>query len=240
VAEENRLAKLEGKVFPFTLLGHTQAHDDSGSVDDTTDAGTEEKLVADLETLMGYSLVAPSTVEGMLKMHPLVRTCTHMWLTRAGQIAQWKKRYMLAMTPYALGFWTPDGSLSIHIEPLIQEDPEPDDAFGAHVWVMLAHQMTKEWSAKGNVDASEKLLDRMIAVADKALGPYHRLTLGCLATRAESFSEQGKYDEAMTMCQDVCDRAAKVSYAGLDAVNYAMSIQTSILLKRGRFAEAEK
>ena len=242
VAEQKRLASLYGEdiVFPFTLLGHTQAHDDSGSANDTTDAGTDEKLAADLETLMGYSLVAPSTVEGVLTMHPLVRTCTHMWLTRAGQIAQWKKRYMLAMTVYPRGRFTPDGSLSIHMEPLIQEEPGPDDAFGAYVWVMLAYHMRTEWYAKGNVDAAEKLLDRMIAVADKALGPYHSVTLRCLATRAESFYHQEKYDEATTLCEDICDRAAKVSYVGLDVVYQSMSIHASILRKRGRFAEAEK
>jgi tetratricopeptide (TPR) repeat protein len=254
LGEFDRLARLDREakdVFPFTLLGHTQAHDDSGSVNDTAGAGADEKLVADLETLMGYSLVAPSTVEGMLEIHPLVRTCTHMWLTRAGQTAQWKKRYMLAMASFGRNTLLPDRSLSIYIEPLIQEEPGPDDAFGAHVWVILASHLRREWDAKGNVyDASEKLLDRMIAVADKALGPYHTETFWCLATRAESFYEQEKYDEATPVCEDVCDRAAKdptskdrttkVSYFRFEPLYRSMSIHASILLKRGRFAEAEK
>ncbi|KAH6631528.1 hypothetical protein F5144DRAFT_571399 [Chaetomium tenue] len=241
-AENKRLAKLEAKgiVFPFTLLGHAQAHDDddvddddSGRANDTAEAGTDEKLAADLETLMGYSLVTPSTVEGVLKMHPLVRTCIHMWLTRAGQLAQWKKRSMLAMTVCREG---PD-SLGIHIEPLIQEEPGPDDAFGAHVWVILADRV---WRTENNLDAAEKLIDRTIAVANKAMGPQHSVTLRCLANRAESLCEREKYDEATTLCDDICDRAAKVSYVGLDAVYRSMSIRASILQKRGRFAEGEK
>jgi nucleoside phosphorylase len=220
----------------FTLLGHTKAEDD---------AGPDERLTADLETLLGYCLVTKGTIEGVLKMHPLVRTCTETWLAQTGRAAQWKKRFMLVMASNAGSSKTvdrlmkPGAKLGIHLEPLVREEPRPDDPQAVLVWVFISIRVYHEQCQQGFQEAADKLLERMIALADKALGPGHRLTLRCLDLHSKRLSEEGKYDEAAAVCEDLFERAVWVDDYCHHIVYESRMQHATILRKQGRFAEAE-
>jgi nucleoside phosphorylase len=229
----------------FTLLGHTQAQDDTGSVGDGTGAGPDDRLAADLETLLGYCLVTPSTMKGVLKMHPLVRTCTETWLAQTGRMAQWKKRFVLVMVSNTGASKTvdrlmaPGAKISLHIEPLVQEEPRPDDAQSVLVWVLLGLNIYYEWSNNGSSEAADKLLDRMIALAEKGLGPGHRLTLRCLDLRATQLHYEREYDKAAAVCEDLFERAVWVDDYCHHIVYESRLHYAAILRDQGRFAEAE-
>ncbi|KAK4121237.1 hypothetical protein N657DRAFT_623449 [Parathielavia appendiculata] len=220
---------------------------DAGDADDSdSGAGPDERLERDLETLLGYSLVTPSVIDGVLKMHPLVRYCTETWLARTGRLAKWKKRFLLIMAANAPNVskqgdrWTPQADLTIHLEPLLRDEPPPDDGPTAMLWVILSIYLYYRWRDDKSEEAAANLLDKMTTVSNNVLGPGDRLTLACLNLRARRLSEQERYAEAEVVCLDILERAEKVGDVVCHIVMESQVHYASILRAQGRFDEAEE
>lgn len=109
----------------------------SGS--DDSSVVTNELFQEDLDTLIGYSLVMPTTDRDVFKMHPLVRDCTRTWLVRTKSFDFWKRRSMLAAAMTVDSFKA-DGQvqsgLTAHFDPLIEESPQ--DNLELKLWFLLA------------------------------------------------------------------------------------------------------
>ncbi|RNJ57579.1 hypothetical protein D7B24_005797 [Verticillium nonalfalfae] len=62
--------------------GEPEANSDDGQLED------------DLDALMGYSLIVPTTTLGFYDMHALVQFCTQKWLAEFGKPERWRKLFI--------------------------------------------------------------------------------------------------------------------------------------------------
>jgi nucleoside phosphorylase/tetratricopeptide (TPR) repeat protein len=217
------------------------AKSDTGSVSDvasTVTLGPGDEFERDLETLLGYSLVLPTASEGVFKMHSLVRYCTQAWLARSGNIGVWKKRFMLAATINIDAFAARDRlqqGLTIHFDPLAEEEPE--DAPTARLWFGLAWSIYHTWQRNGV--ESTPLMNKMLAVGDRLLGPADRFTLNCMDLKARSLRSKKEYANAEAVYKDILERAEMAKQQNCYVVQESRLAYARMLSDIGRLEDSE-
>ncbi|KAH6838332.1 hypothetical protein B0I37DRAFT_348419 [Chaetomium sp. MPI-CAGE-AT-0009] len=205
----------------------------------TLTAGPGDEFERDLETLLGYSLVIPTENEGVFKMHSLVRYCTQTWLSRSGDIAMWKKRFMLAASVNIDAFKERNRlqqGLAIHFDPLAEEEPE--DAPAARLWFSLAWSIYHSW--KENGIESTPLLDKMGAVGDRLLGPADRFTLSSMDLKARLLRSNREYSSAEAVYKDLLQRAETANQQNSYVVQESRLAYARMLLDIGRLEDSER
>ncbi|EAQ85657.1 hypothetical protein CHGG_06910 [Chaetomium globosum CBS 148.51] len=215
---------------------------ETGSVSDvasTVTAGPGDEFEADLETLLGYSLVVPTASEDVFKMHSLVRHCTQTWLARSGDFGVWKKRFMLVTSININAFTARNRlqqGLTIHFDPLAEEEPE--DAPTARLWFGLAWSIYHSWQENGVV--STPLMNKMVAVGDRLLGPADRFTLSAMDLKARSLRSQREYANAEAVYKDILQRAETTDQQDSYVVQEARLAYARMLLDIGRLEDSER
>ena len=198
---------------------------------------TAESLGEDLDLLRKYLMVTPTAEGGFLKMHPLVRYSTQHWLSQSKALAVWKKRFLEIMVA-CLESTAPEqewrlGDLDGHIEFLIDENPE--DPPTARLWNIVCTHLVSRWQERGSKDPPDlvALEEKMVAVADKILGPGDRVTIANRTWLANYALEQGEFAKAETMFVDVINKAWDIQGSGGDQVAECRFQQAKALRAQG-------
>ncbi|CRK48035.1 hypothetical protein BN1723_016830 [Verticillium longisporum] len=90
---------LQGYVGLSSRIRHDSSQREWSSPDDQlpdqSEANSDEyQLEDDLDALMGYSLIVPTTTHGFYDMHALVQFCTQKWLAEFGDPELWRKHFI--------------------------------------------------------------------------------------------------------------------------------------------------
>lgn len=205
----------------------------------TVTAGPGDEFERDLEILLGYSLVIPTASESVFKMHSLVRYCTQAWLERSGNIRVFKKRFMLAASINIDAFTARNRlqqGLTIHFDPLAEEEPE--DAPTARLWFSLAWSIYHSWQENGV--ESTPLMNKMLSVGDRLLGPADRFTLSCMDLKARSLRSKREYVNAEAVYKDLLQRAEMANQQNSYVVQESRLAYARMLLDIGRLEDSER
>ncbi|KAF3343511.1 hypothetical protein BJF96_g439 [Verticillium dahliae] len=110
---------------------------------DQPEANSDVQLQRDLDALMGYSLIAPTTTKGLYDMHALVQFCTQEWLAKFDEPERWRKQFIrLAAINFPdgeLGTWERCQALLPHFQKLV--DREAPDSESSIDRARLMHNM---------------------------------------------------------------------------------------------------
>jgi len=222
------------------LHGYTPSLDS----DDESPDGAAEALAQDLDVLRKYSMVTPTAQDGVLKMHPLVRYCTHNWLSRSGNLDAWKRRFLTVMVacfegPPA-GHELHTGDLDGHIEFLADE--EPGDVATARLWEAVCDHLVGRWDERGAKDpaAVVALQEKMVAVSDKMFGHGDRITIGNREWLARHALERGELEKAEAMFKEVLKQAQDAHGALSFEVVECQFQYVKTLRAQGRVGEATR
>ncbi|KAG7288356.1 hypothetical protein NEMBOFW57_007887 [Staphylotrichum longicolle] len=201
-----------------------------------------EELEQDLDVLRKYSMVTPTAKDGVLKMHPLVRYCTHNWLSRSGTLDAWKRRFLKIMVVCLVhpptGHELHMGDLDGHIEFLTNE--EPDDVPSTRLWVSVCSHLISTWQTRGSKDTAVVLAlqEKIVNVADKILGPGDRVTIRSRSWLASYALKQGDLEKAEVMFREVIEQAQNVHGRVNPLVVECQFQYVRILRALGRVSEA--
>ncbi|KAK3296654.1 uncharacterized protein B0H64DRAFT_389870 [Chaetomium fimeti] len=209
-----------------------------GDTASTSAVGPGEEFERDLETLLGYSLVMPTASEGVFKMHPLVRDCTQTWISRSGNIGEWKKRFLVAAYVNIDAFKDRNRlqqGLGIHFDPLAEE---PEDAPTARLWFGLAWSIHWTWQETG-ID-STPLANKMIAVGERLLGPADRFTLTSMDLKARSLVAGREYGTAEAVYKDLLQRAETANQQNSYVMQESRLAYARMLTYIGRLDDSER
>ncbi|KAK5988876.1 Kinesin light chain 1-like protein [Cladobotryum mycophilum] len=126
---------------------------------------TECDFDKDLEVLKAYSLVSTTNDDDRFGMHPLVQFCTRQWLKKAGKFQHWKSQFILSLShKYPkpnLDNESQCEELEPHIQPIIQEQPDSEDAGS---WVTVAFKIGLYRHIRGDYKEGERLLRNAAAI----------------------------------------------------------------------------
>ncbi|KAK4041966.1 regulatory protein AfsR [Parachaetomium inaequale] len=190
-------------------------HEILPSFDRTKDDGAKDDGDrGDLDLLRKYSMVTPTAKDGVVKMHPLVRYCTHNWLSRSETLDGWKRRFLTIMVACLVrpppGHELHTGNLDGHIEFLTDE--KPGDVATARPWEAVCTHLVSRWQERGSKDPAVVLAlqEKMVDVAYKMLGPGDRVTIANRAWLASYALEKGELEKAGTMFEEVLEQAQNV------------------------------
>ncbi|KXX76569.1 Regulatory protein AfsR [Madurella mycetomatis] len=174
----------------------------NGSNSTRSSAGPEREFEEDLDILREYCLVTPTETQGVLKMHPLVRYCTQEWLAQSQSSDLYKKRFLLIM---AQNIGSPNAGC------------HGCKAMGR---TMLLH---RRWAFSGS--SKTWLLEKMIAVADRLIGPADYLTLECMDLLALNVEAEDP-DKAWSLWEDLFGRAGRSNDGDITAarLSYAVAL----------------
>ena len=236
------------------------SHKRSKGIEDTEvgprDEAAEE-LGQDLDLLRKYLMITPTAKDGVCRMHPLVRYCTHNWLSRSGALEAWKRRFMMVMvaclerTPpgdeldtgirHAVIEFLTDakpGDLDGHIEFLTDE--KPGDVATARLWEVVCIYLVDSWQERGSKDPAVVLAlqEKMADVGDKMLGPGDRITIYNRKRLASYALKQGELEKAGTMFKEMIEQAQSVQGRDSDLVIACQFQYARILQAQGRVGEA--
>ncbi|KAL1844194.1 hypothetical protein VTJ49DRAFT_3850 [Mycothermus thermophilus] len=208
----------------------------------------EDELERDLEALLAYSLLIP-TARGVLKMHPLVRHCTQLWLAQSDTRNLWRQRFYLVMVqnleaPLADG--RSHMGLIPHLTSILTE--EPRDPLTARLWVILAcfvystaHNSHLNANRSDAFKQSElKLAGKILEVSERTLGPNDKLTLICLDRVAQSLNDCGEHERAYEAWEELLAREEGADRDGKWVIKESRLAYARTLAERGRVEEAER
>ncbi|KAL2269224.1 hypothetical protein VTJ83DRAFT_4070 [Remersonia thermophila] len=208
----------------------------------------EDELERDLEALFAYSLLIP-TARGMLKMHPLVRHCTQLWLAQSSARDLWRQRFYLVMVqnleaPLASG--RSHMGLIPHLTPILTE--EPSEPLTTRLWVILAHFV---YSSAHNIhpiinhsdafrQSELKLGEKILQVSERTLGPYDKLTLICLDRVAQALHGCREHERACEAWEELLAREEDADKDGKWVIKESRLNYARYLTKQGSLEDAER
>jgi tetratricopeptide (TPR) repeat protein len=201
-----------------------------------------EKLEQDLDLLRKYSMVTPTAMDGVFRMHPLVRYCTHNWLSRSETLDGWKRRFLTIMFVCLRrpppGHELHTGELDGHLEFLTDE--KPGDVATARLWEAICTHLVSRWQERGSKDPEVvlALLENMVDVAYKMFGPGDRFTIDNRMWLADHALEKGELEKAGTMFEEVLEQAQNVQGRYSAQAIECQLHYVGILRARGRVGDA--
>ncbi|KAL2263130.1 hypothetical protein VTK26DRAFT_8100 [Humicola hyalothermophila] len=202
------------------------------------DEWNDDEFSADLDILLGYSLVATTEKKGVLKMHQLVRTCTQDWLAKTGRLDRWRRRFLMIMAISYQPHYA-ERDLGVHLDDWLV-DMDPQDPLTARLWAWLFVRVATRWMSHGQIAASTALFRRILSTADRFLGPEDELALFALDSIARRTVDGGPdyADEAERLARVLAERAAKLPES-VAALRY-QRCSAEILSRLGKHDEAER
>lgn len=199
------------------------------------DGWSDDEFDKDLKTLLGYSFVATTEKKGVLKMHPLVRTCTQDWMADSGSLDRWRRRFLMIMTTeYTARPETRD--LGIHLDDSFI-DMEPKDPLTARLWAWLAIRVSLRWNSNGQNQLATALDLRALSVAEDFLGEEDELVLIPLERLASKMVKLNQYEEAERLLKQLSERSVRIA-DGKESLKYQHRC-ANLLTELEKYEEAE-
>ncbi|KAH0562120.1 hypothetical protein GP486_003180 [Trichoglossum hirsutum] len=196
----------------------------------------------DLDTLRAYSLATATAEREMWEMHPLVQFCTRVWLSSAGDVEKWKRRfYILMSSEFPSGIfenWSKCQQLLPHVEPLFGTGPIDDGLVDE--WAGMLTKVAWYMWMKGSYKVAEDTVVKAVIARARALGRRNINTLNSESLLALVLQHQGKYEEAERICRRILKGYKRaLGKEHLDTLG-TISNLAAVLNDQGKFEEAEK
>jgi tetratricopeptide (TPR) repeat protein len=180
----------------------------------TSDVGRSSATIAgfeaDLDLLQAYSLISTSPGTDLCEMNALVQSCARLWLSSLGNAKRWEEEFVQLM---AREFPSATYANQHQCQPLITHiealyDEEPADDATALAWAQLLSNVAWYMQMQGACKIAHGKAWKALQVRERILGRDHDLTLGSKCTLAIILHDQGKFEEAASLHQQVLDKRA--------------------------------
>ncbi|CRK23224.1 hypothetical protein BN1723_002981 [Verticillium longisporum] len=209
---------------------------------DQPEANSDVQLQRDLDALMGYSLIAPTTTKGFYDMHALVQFCTQEWLAKFDEPERWRKQFIrLAAINFPdgeLGNWERCQALLPHSQKLV--DREAPDSESSIDRARLMHNMAWYMLKIGKASRALRLIGTALSLRKRILDKEHddiRWSLRVLGILYTMTGQLVKAEETFAYLLETTKRRhGEQSNAALAITNDLVSMY----VQQGRIDEAEK
>jgi tetratricopeptide (TPR) repeat protein len=196
----------------------------------------------DLNLLQAFCFVAVTTGSKTYEMHPLVQSCTRLWLTSVGDVKSFESEFtqlMARVFPNAsFDTWAECQELLPHVERLLEIDVADETALGA--WSQVIGDAVEFMVLQGAHKAGNTAAVRLFSVSQKLMGPDHQITLKSIDVLGTVMRAQGRFDDAEALWQQAFTGQVKAHGQNHRTTLSTASNLAMVLRDLGKLGEAEK
>jgi tetratricopeptide (TPR) repeat protein len=219
------------------LRNRNSAATKASNIDDIKDSSEK-----DLELLQAFSFVAATAGSDTYEMHPLVQSCTRLWLSSIGHLEGFESEFVQLMArvfPDAnYETWPECQELLPHVDRLLEIQAADESTMIA--WGQVLRDAVNFMLLQGTYKAGEEAAARMFSVSQKLLGLEHQVTLTSIAVLAAIVRARGRYKEAETLLQQAFAGRVKVHGQDHQITLGTASRLATVMHDLGKVHEAEE
>ncbi|RAL07856.1 uncharacterized protein BO97DRAFT_473365 [Aspergillus homomorphus CBS 101889] len=152
----------------------------------------------DVTTLRNYSFISIGESGTSFTMHRLVQLTTRAWLKSYGEIERWRERFIRNLSDeFPTGEyenWGKCRSLFPHVRAAMSQRPKSRESLLR--WATLLYQGAWYASESGNMADARDMASKSHKQRQKLLGVQAEEALASAAMLAETYSREGRWEEA--------------------------------------------
>ncbi|CZR66589.1 related to kinesin light chain [Phialocephala subalpina] len=152
----------------------------------------------DITTLRSYSLITTDTNGQKFEMHRLVQISMKKWLEINDELKRWEENYikiLRAAVPYAsFDNWGTWQELFPHAQMVLSYRPKNERYLEKWSWIL--QEAGRYCRDRGNPNIGEAMLEQALQAWEICQGEEGVDTLNCTGHLADTYFEQGRWEEA--------------------------------------------